>query len=196
MRRKRVSVCVTFVVDASDSMGARRRLAVVKSSVLALLRRAYQGRHKVAVVAFGGEQGRVLLRPTAGVSVARRALLKLRPEGATPMAAGLEKTIEVLHGVKAREAADFSVAVVLSDGEANVPLRSGGDPQAEVLRMLPRLRRLAAETLFIDTKPAGRSRGESEMRRFARAAGGRYYGPGQLSAGGVIAAVDRAELGR
>jgi magnesium chelatase subunit D len=185
---------VLFVVDASDSMGARRRLAVVKRSVLAMLRRAYQGRHKVAVVAFGGEEGRVLLRPTAGVSVARRALLKLRPEGATPMAAGIERAVELLHRVEARGAADFSVTVLLSDGEANVPARPGGDPRTEVLQLLPRLRRLSAETLFIDTKAAGRGGGESEMLRFARAAGGRYYGPAELSAGSLVAAVSRAEV--
>lgn len=191
-RRRKLSVCVLFAVDASESMGAGRRLAVVKGSVLALLRRAYQRRHTVAVVAFGGERARLLLRPTAGVSVARRALMNLRPQGATPMASGVKRSLEVLHQVQARGMAESTVVIFISDGGANIPLQPGGDPRADVLRLLPRLRDFAGQTMWVDTKGSGRT-GETEMRRYARLAGGRYYGPAWLSPAAVLSAVSRAE---
>jgi magnesium chelatase subunit D len=108
------------------------------------------------------------------------------------MASGIERALEVLHRVEARGLAEVKIAAVLSDGEANVPLQPGGDPQEDVLRMLPRLRRLADETVFIDTKRPDRS-GRTEMQRFARAAGGRWYGPGHLTASSLLSAVERAE---
>lgn len=181
-----------FLVDASDSMGASRRLAVVKASVMALLTRAYQQRHSVGVIAFGGRRARLLLRPTASVSLARRALYGLRPEGATPMADALARGLQVLHEVGSRGSAGSKIVVLLSDGEANVPLHPGADPYREVLNLLPRLRQQAEELICIDTKPVSAGRTQ-EMRRFAEAARGRYYGAESLSAGSVLTAVGRAE---
>ncbi|MFW6360983.1 MAG: vWA domain-containing protein [Spirochaetota bacterium] len=192
VRRTTEKVFVLFLVDASDSMGASRRLAVVKASVMALLTRAYQQRHTVGVIAFGGREARLLLRPTASVSLARKALYGLRPEGATPMSDALAKGLQMLHEVGSRGSAGSKIVVLLSDGEANVPLHKAAEPHDEVLRLLPRLRRQADELICIDTKPAAAGQSQ-EMRRFAQAAGGRYYGSEALSAGSVLTAVGRAE---
>ena len=192
VRRSNEKVCVLFLVDASDSMGASRRLAVVKASVMALLQRAYQQRHEVGVIAFGGRRAQLLLRPTASVSLARRALYGLRPEGATPMADAIAKGLQLLHEVSSRGSAGSKIVVLLSDGEANVPLHKGADPHTEVLGLLPLLRRQADQLICIDTKPVSTGR-IREMRRLAEAAGGRYYGSESLSAGSVLTAVGRAE---
>ncbi len=192
VRRSTEKIFVLFLVDASDSMGARRRLAVVKASVLALLQRAYQQRHKVAVVAFGGRKARLLLRPTASVSLARRALFQLRPEGATPMSDAIVRALQILHEVGSRGAAGSKIVVLLSDGEANVPHQKGADPYNEVCSLLPRLKQQSDEVVCIDTKTPAPGR-PSEMRRFAEITGGRYYGPESLSAGSVLTAVGRAE---
>jgi len=192
VRRSTEKVFVLFLVDASDSMGARRRLGVVKASVMALLRRAYQQRHSVGVIAFGGRRARLLLRPTSSVSLARRALFQLRPEGATPMSDALIQALHTLHEVGSRGAAGTKIVVLLSDGEANVPLHKGAEPLQEVLGLLPRLRRRSDEVVCIDTKKPTPGH-TPEMRRFAEAAGGRYYGPESLSAGSVLSAVGRAE---
>lgn len=194
LRRTTEKVCVLFLVDASDSMGAGRRLAVVKASVLALLRRAYQQRHMVGVIAFGGRQAQLLLRPTASVSLARRALYQLRPEGATPMADALAQGLKLLQEVGSRGAAGSKIVVLLSDGEANVPLHQNADPLLEVLELLPRVKQQADELICIDTKTPSAGRVQ-EMRRFADAAGGRYYGSEALSAGRVLSVVGRAEAG-
>ena len=192
MRRTTERVFVLFLVDASDSMGAGRRLAVVKASVMALLQRAYQQRHMVGVIAFGGRQAQLLLRPTASVSLARRALYQLRPEGATPLADALAQGLKLLHEVGSRGTAGSKIVVLLSDGEANVPLHQNADPHQEVMDLLPRLKQQADELICIDTKTPSAGRVQ-EMLRFAEVAGGRYYGAEALSAGRVLSAVGRAE---
>lgn len=55
---------VLFVVDASGSMAARRRMTTVKTAVMSLLLDAYQRRDKVGLVTFRGAAAEVaLLRP-------------------------------------------------------------------------------------------------------------------------------------
>ena len=72
-----------FCVDASGSMGARRRMAQVKAAVLGLLTDAYQRRDRVALVTFRGDEAVVQLAPTSSVERAAEALSDpARPAGA------------------------------------------------------------------------------------------------------------------
>jgi magnesium chelatase subunit D len=192
VRRRQVRVFVLFVIDASDSMGARQRLSVAKAAVMALLQRAYQHRHEVAVVSFGGDHADLLLRPTSSVTLARRAMLTLEPDGATPLAAGISLALRVLHMAASRGAYDTKIVILLSDGEANVSLHRKADPRKELAGLMPRLRKLADSSIFVDTKRPVPGR-ISEMENLAEAAGGRYYRPEELTAGTVIRAVSRVE---
>ena len=63
VRAGRESALLCLVVDASGSMGARRRLARVKGALLEVLRDAYAHRDRVAVVAFRGGGAHVLVTP-------------------------------------------------------------------------------------------------------------------------------------
>ena len=58
-----------FLVDASGSMAARRRMAVAKGAILQLLVRAYQTREEVGMVAFRGAEAAVVLPPTSSTSL-------------------------------------------------------------------------------------------------------------------------------
>ena len=58
IRSGREGNLIVFCVDASGSMGARRRMAQVKAAVLGLLTDAYQRRDKVALVTFRGDEAR------------------------------------------------------------------------------------------------------------------------------------------
>ena len=192
IRKRLEKVFVLFLIDSSDSMGARRRLAVAKGAVLGLLRRAYQQRHAVSVITFSGNGGRVALRPTSSVFLARKSLRILQPEGATPMGDGIQKAIQVLHTIETRKEFSSKIVVVLSDGETNVPLHKDADPQQEILQLLKRMKPLANRIVFIDSKRAVPGR-LSEMARMAESVNGRYFRPDELSTGTLLRAVDQAE---
>ena len=71
VRGGRESVLLCLVVDASGSMGARRRLARVKGALLELLREAYERRDRVAVDLVPGQR-------RSGARAARRAARRRR----------------------------------------------------------------------------------------------------------------------
>ena len=89
VRAGRTGTLLLFLVDASGSMAARRRMTLVKGTVLGLLRSAYEQRDEVGVIAFRGLQAEVLLPPTASVELAEHALRVLPTGGRTPLAHAL-----------------------------------------------------------------------------------------------------------
>ena len=74
VRGGRESVLLCLIVDASGSMGARRRLARVKGALLASLRDAYERRDRVAVIAFRGDDAQLLVPPGAPLESAAEAI--------------------------------------------------------------------------------------------------------------------------
>ncbi len=84
VREGREGNLILFVVDASGSMAAKRRMSAVKGAVLSLLADAYQRRDKVGLVSFRGESAQVLLPPTASVELAAPRLEELPTGGRTP----------------------------------------------------------------------------------------------------------------
>jgi magnesium chelatase subunit D len=85
-----------FVVDASGSMAARRRMALAKGAVQSLLLRAYQTREEVALIAFRGSAAEVLLPPTSSVHLAAVRLRALPTGGRTPLALALSRAADLL----------------------------------------------------------------------------------------------------
>jgi magnesium chelatase subunit D len=144
VREGREGNLILFVVDASGSMAARRRMGAVKGAVLSLLADAYQRRDKVGVVSFRGEDARVLLPPTASVELAAPRLEELPTGGRTPLAAGLEKAAEVLARERLRDAERRTLLVLLTDGRAT----AGPDPR----RAASRLRSLEVASVVVDTE--------------------------------------------
>ncbi|MGI5164367.1 putative cobaltochelatase [Spirillospora sp. CA-253888] len=117
---------VLFVVDASGSMAARKRMRAVKGAVLSLLLDAYQRRDKVGLITFRGREADLALPPTSSVEAGARRLEKLPTGGRTPLSAGLLRAAEVLRVERLRDPARRPLLVLVTDGRAT----HGPDPAA------------------------------------------------------------------
>ena len=144
VREGREGNLILFVVDASGSMAARRRMSAVKGAILSLLADAYQRRDKVGLVSFRGEGAQLLLPPTSSVELAAPRLEELPTGGRTPLAAGLEKAAEVLKRAELQDAERRSLLVLLTDGRAT----AGPDP----CRAAAGLRALGVASVVVDTE--------------------------------------------
>jgi magnesium chelatase subunit D len=109
---------VVFCVDASGSMGARRRMAQVKGAILGLLTDAYQRRDRIALVTFRDDEAQVLLAPTSSVEKAAHAIEQLPTGGRTPLAKGLERTELVIRTEQRRDPSRRALAVIVTDGRS------------------------------------------------------------------------------
>ncbi len=148
VRAGREGNLVVFCVDASGSMGARRRMAAVKGAVLGLLLDAYQRRDRVALVSFRGDGAELVLAPTGSVDRAAAALEELVTGGVSPIAVGLERTAELLAAERRRDPDRRALVVVVTDGRASGG-RAGRDA-AE--RAAARLARAADGVVVFDAE--------------------------------------------
>ncbi|WP_344593777.1 VWA domain-containing protein [Actinomadura vinacea] len=117
---------VLFVVDASGSMAARRRMRAVKGAVLSLLLDAYQRRDKIGLITFRGTGAELALPPTSSVEAGARRLERLPTGGRTPLAAGLLRAAETLRVEQVRDPSRRALLVLVTDGRAT----HGPDPSA------------------------------------------------------------------
>lgn len=139
---------VILAVDTSSSMGADRRIAATKATVLSLLTDAYQQRDRVALITFGGRGAEIALRPTGSVEVARNRLVELPVGGTTPLADALDVIRDLAE--QAGRAKDLEpIVVIVTDGRAT----AGGDnPLTAARAAAARLAELGAPALVIDAE--------------------------------------------
>ncbi len=144
---------VVFAVDASDSMGEGTvaRMRAAKGAILGLLKSAYQRRDQVALVVFRGDRAEVLLPPSTSILLARQCLRQLYIGGATPFADGLVKARQVIQSATQKDPGLEALLVILSDGEANVPLVSGHDVNKEIDILAVDIRKEKLKTVLIDS---------------------------------------------
>jgi Mg-chelatase subunit ChlD len=109
-----------FVIDLSGSM--MFSIEASKEALLKLHRDAYRYRDKVGIVALKDTRAVVVQHPITNLGVVANKLLGLRVSGFTPLAAGMVKAREVLKETKRRNRATIPVMVIITDGNANVPL--------------------------------------------------------------------------
>nr|WP_229074115.1 VWA domain-containing protein [Actinoplanes sp. DH11] len=131
---------VLFVVDASGSMAARKRMTLVKTAVLSLLRDAYQRRDRIGMITFRGADADVVLPPTSSHEVGVMRLAALRTGGRTPIAAGLRAAAATIATERRRDPRRRPLLVLVTDGRAT----SGPDP----LRVAPAL--AGVSTVVVD----------------------------------------------
>lgn len=192
VREGREGNLVLFVVDASGSMAARRRMAAVGGAVLSLLRDAYQRRDKVGLISFRASGAEVLLPPTSSVPTAQVRLRKLRTGGRTPLAEGLVRAHRLLAAERLRDPKRRPLVVVLTDGRATVPLRAGGDPVRDALRAAGLLAGSGVASVIVDCESGPVRLGLAA--KIAAAAGGPAVTVDELSAQRVAGVVQAARL--
>jgi magnesium chelatase subunit D len=152
VRDGRTGTLLAFVVDASGSMAARRRMELVKGTVLGLLRSAYEQRDEVAVIAFRGLQAEVLLPPTRSVEQAEQALRTLPTGGRTPLAHALVTAEAVIHQARRVNSSLPVLLILLSDGRANVPLPgTRDDPWQQAVNAAQALAAIGVPALVLDS---------------------------------------------
>ena len=123
---QRAERLVIFIVDASGS-AAMARLAEAKGAVELLLAEAYARRDYVALIAFRGASGDLMLPPTRSLVQTKRRLSALPGGGGTPLAGGLQAA-----GVLAQKALSQGktpVLALLTDGRANISLDGSANRQ-------------------------------------------------------------------
>lgn len=188
----RQKALVVFVIDASESMGegSLERMKAAKGAILGLLTAAYQNRDQVALVAFRERQAKVLLHPTSSVLLAQQALRKLPLGGATPFADGLWQAWQLIRNEHRKQPSQQPLMVIVSDGEANVPLAPGADISQELFSIARNIRKDQISTVVIDSC-AGI--GNPRLQQLAKEIGGSYQQIRDLHAGKLLAAVRASE---
>ncbi|MCA1326584.1 putative cobaltochelatase [Herbaspirillum sp. alder98] len=181
---------IVFVVDASGSMAAQRRMEAVKGAVLSLLTDAYQRRDQLAVIAFRGERAEVLLEPTRSVDLAEQGLRELPTGGRTPLPHALQLAAQLLER-STQEAPPL--LVILSDGRANVGLPGDAqDPWRQTLEAAGQLAQRGTPALVLDTETGYLRLGRATQ--LADALGAPCLTLEQLT-GDALALTVRAQLG-
>jgi len=161
IRHGKAGHLILFVVDASGSMAAGKRMEAVKGSVFSLLQDAYQKRDMVGVVAFRGVEAEIILEPTLSIDLAETELENLPTGGRTPLAHAMQLSEQILR--QYRNAQNLKpLLVILSDGKANVPMNGGGDAWQQTLQIARNIAEMEIPSLVLDT--------ETGYLRFGRAA--------------------------
>ena len=188
IRVGKISTATMFVVDASGSMGANRRMESAKGAVLSLLLDSYQQRDKVGMVAFKGDQADVLLPLCSSSDLAVEMLKELPTGGRTPLAAGLEQGLNLLMAEKHRDEEAIPILLLISDGRANVSAGGSKELEQELLALAEQARAKGIYVIVIDTEIVSDSFIQMQLgycRAIASYSGGKYYPIADLTSGAV-----------
>lgn len=216
VREHRTGAAILFVVDASGSMGARRRMGAVKGAILALLADAYEKRDRVGLVVFRDDRAECPLYLTNSVDLARRHLRELRTGGRTPLAQGLDLAWTVLRQDHLRNPEALHYLVLVTDGRANAAVIPAADrtgasgasgasgmsgtpgatsvsganaPWQAALRAADRLRRQGLQSLVLDTEQGYIRLGLA--RELAKAMAAEYLPLSEISGSAIRSSVQQ-----
>ncbi len=151
VRESRVGATIVFVVDASGSMGAQKRMKAAKEAILSMLLDSYQKRDKIGLVAFRKDGAQTLLDITASVDLAEKKLQALPTGGRTPLAAGLFQAWQLLRARRRKDPEMLPMVVLVTDGRANRPLWTD-DAVADAMQAAELIRRDGIRAMVIDTE--------------------------------------------
>lgn len=149
-REKQVGGHYLFVVDASGSMAARKRMEAVKGAIFSLLQDAYEKRDKVGLIVFRKEKAELVLPFTGSIELARRLLEHLPTGGKTPLAGALELAYRTCEQVLRRSPTEKIDILIVTDGRATYG--ETDNPVNEALAWAKAFVDLPVGTLILDTE--------------------------------------------
>lgn len=151
VRENHVGATIVFVVDASGSMGAQKRMKAAKEAILSMLLDAYQKRDKIGMVTFRKDGAQTLLDITASVDLAEKKLQALPTGGRTPLAAGLYHAWQLLRARKRKDPDMVPMLVLVTDGRTNRALWTE-DAVADARKAAALIRHDGIHAVVIDTE--------------------------------------------
>lgn len=179
VREKRIGNTFLFAVDASGSMGARKRMNAVKGAIFYMLQDAYQKRDRVGMLAFRRDKAEVLLPITRSVDLAQKCLAEMSTGGKTPLADGLATALLTLSRLNKRDKELEPILVLVTDGRANAVMEGETDPVGSALKIAEKIRKAQITSVVIDTENDFINLGIA--KKLAQTMGAAYYSLGQLS---------------
>ena len=179
VREKRIGNTFLFAVDASGSMGARKRMNAVKGAIFYMLQDAYQKRDRVGMLAFRRDKAEVLLPITRSVDLAQKCLAEMSTGGKTPLADGLATALITLSRLNKRDQELEPILVLVTDGRANAVMEGETDPVGSAVKIAEKIRKAKITSVVIDTENDFIKLGIA--KKIAQAMGASYYNLNQLS---------------
>lgn len=156
VRQKRVSNLLVFVVDASGSMGAQKRMTETKGAILSLLKDAYVKRDKISLVTFNGDHAKVILPPTNSVERGYELLCEIKTGGKTPLNAGIDKGLRVIQSEMRKNPDIMPMMIVITDGRGNVSEDNSKKPVDEMLEKCEKIREIKQiNSMVVDIEKSG-----------------------------------------
>ena len=140
-----------FIVDASGSLGVRKRMIAVKGTILSMLKDSYVKRDRVGMIAFRRDSAELILPPTRSVEYSYRKLEDLPTGGKTPLGAALIKVSEFMTAYSRSHAGEKCYNILITDGRANVPLSSGSNANDEALKLAEDIQLPGMKWIVIDS---------------------------------------------
>lgn len=184
VREGREGNLVLFCVDASGSMGTKKRMGEVKTAIVSLLLDAYQRRDTVGLVTFAGAEATVALPPTGSVETAVRRLESLPTGGRTPLAEGLLRASDVLRVAAIRDPRRRPLIVLVTDGRAT----AGDKAFAKAKQAAGWIAQQGIASVVVDCEPRRGVR-LGLAAELAADLGAEYLDLGEVAAGNLVRAV-------
>ena len=138
-----------ILLDSSSSMRMDRKIKLTKSLAYNLLKRSYEQRSRVALLAFRGNNASLLVPPTRDVTRIEDALENLPTGGKTPLTPALYQALQLAK----KSTSERPIIILISDGKANVFIKDSLEEDLSLLQAMVN----GTNLVFINTENKYRS---------------------------------------
>ncbi|MCJ7842335.1 VWA domain-containing protein [Lederbergia sp. NSJ-179] len=187
VREKVVGTTLLFLVDASGSMGVRKRIEAVKGAIFSLLQDAYRKRDEIGMISFHHKRADVVLEVTRSVEMAYQRLKELPTGGKTPLASALVKGYEKWLQLRKKDTDAIPFLILITDGRANQGYEGKGSPVEEAFQMAELMKNEGILSLIIDTEQSKVPLGLA--KKLADHLGGMYTKLDQITSSEIYGAI-------